>query len=106
MVLTDNQAHELVELLREHVHPKAIYLFGSQATGQASGSESDVDICLIVEDAEEPYQRTVKAYHALRKLPFPKDIITRRRSQFEERASWPFSLEHTVKHSGRLLYSA
>jgi predicted nucleotidyltransferase len=104
MVLTEDQSKELVELLRRRVNPEAIYLFGSQACGQASQNASDVDLCLIVADTEEPYRRTVEAYQALRKLPFPKDIITRRRSRFEERSAWPFTLEHDVKQNGRLLY--
>jgi predicted nucleotidyltransferase len=105
MVLTEDQTNKLIELLRVHVNPEAIYLFGSQACNQASADDSDVDICLIVSDADEPYLRTVEAYQALRKLPFPKDIVTRRRSRFEERSAWPFSLEHDVKRNGRLLYS-
>jgi predicted nucleotidyltransferase len=106
MILTEDQTKEIVELLRRHVNPEAIYLFGSQAGRQALEKNSDVDLCLIVSDAEEPYRRTVDAYQALQKLPFPKDIITRRRSRFEERSAWPFSLEHDVKRNGRLLYSA
>ena len=106
VVLSKDQTKEIVELLRRHVNPEAIYLFGSQARRQALANSSDVDLCLIVSDAEEPYRRTVEAYQALQKLPFPKDIITRRRSRFEERAAWPLSLEHDVKRNGRLLYSA
>jgi hypothetical protein len=39
-------------------------------------------------------------------MPFPKDIIVRQKSRFEERANWPSSIEHEIKQEGQLLYSA
>ena len=105
MILQDHQIQELVALLRGRINPEAIYLFGSQAVGLASERDSDVDLCIIVPDEKEPYRETVDAYESLQDMPFPKDIIVRRRSRFEERAAWPASLEHEVKRAGRLIYS-
>jgi predicted nucleotidyltransferase len=106
MILAENQIAELVGLLRQDLHPEAIYLFGSQADGSAQVKDSDVDLCLIVRDEAEPYRQTVQAYHALRKLPFPKDIIVRRSSRFHQRANWQSTLENEVKETGRLIYQA
>lgn len=106
MILSENQIPEIVDLLNRSVHPEAIYLFGSQATGTANPSESDVDICVIVKDQEEPYQQSVEAYFALRDLPFPKDVVVRRQSNFEKRSKWTSSLEYAIKETGRLIYPA
>jgi len=104
MVVQDDLLDETVRLLRERIHPEAIYLFGSQARGLASPHHGDVDLCIIVNDDKEPYLTTVDAYEALQSMPFPKDIIVRRKGRFEERAAWPATLEHEVKKTGRLVY--
>ena len=105
MILQDEQLEEAVRLLRDRIHPEAIYLFGSQATGRASLHSGDVDLCIIVKDDREPYLETVDAYETLQEMPFPKDIIVRRKSRFEERAAWPATLEHEVRKTGQLVYS-
>ena len=104
MILKDDQLKETVALLREHVKPEAIYLFGSQVRGRATAENGDVDLCIIVSDEKEPYHEAVNAYETLQEMPFPKDIIVRRKSRFEERARWPASLEHEVRNTGRLVY--
>lgn len=106
MILRDDQLREVVALLRQQIDPEAIYLFGSQTTEKASHLKGDVDLCIVVPDKAEPYRETVKAYQSLQEMPFPKDIIVRQKKRFEERASWPASIEYDVKQSGRLLYSA
>jgi predicted nucleotidyltransferase len=106
MILAEDQITELVGLLRKDLRLEAIYLFGSQADGRAKAKGSDVDLCLIVPDEEEPYRQTVEAYRALRELPFPKDIIVRRRGRFNQRSNWQSSLEREVKEKGRLIYLA
>jgi predicted nucleotidyltransferase len=104
MIIQEDLLEETVRLLRDRIHPDAIYLFGSQATGRASPHNGDVDLCIIVNDDREPYLTTVDAYETLQAMPFPKDIIVRRKGRFEERAEWPATLEHEVKKTGRLLY--
>ncbi len=104
MILEIDQLQEAVELLQERLSPEAIYLFGSQATGKASQETSDVDFCIIVGDDKEPYRETVNAYESLQNMLFPKDIIVRRKSRFEERAAWPHTLEHEVRQTGRMIY--
>ena len=105
MILSENQIPEIVKLLNQSIHPEAIYLFGSQAAGSANQSDSDVDICVIIKDHEEPYQQSVEAYFALRDLPFPKDVVVRRQSNFEKRSKWSSSLEFAIKNTGRLVYT-
>lgn len=104
MILEKDQLQEAVELLQRCLNPEAIYLFGSQATGAASQERGDVDLCIIVTDDKEPYRETVNAYESLQNMLFPKDIIVRRKSRFEERAAWPYTLEHEVRQTGRMIY--
>ena len=104
MILQSSQLQEAVELLRQRLSPEAIYLFGSQAAGKASQESGDVDLCIIVADDKEPYRETVIAYESLQNMLFPKDIIVRRKSRFEERATWPYTLEHEVRQTGRMIY--
>jgi predicted nucleotidyltransferase len=106
MILRDTQLQEAIALLQARIHPEAIYLFGSQVSGKATNESGDVDLCIVVPDDKEPYREAVDAYESLQDMPFPKDIIVRRKSRFEERATWPSTLEHEVSHSGRLIYSA
>ncbi|NBB79892.1 MAG: nucleotidyltransferase domain-containing protein [Verrucomicrobia bacterium] len=106
MILEKDQLQEAVELLQRRLNPEAIYLFGSQATGAASQERGDVDLCIIVGDDKEPYRETVNAYESLQNMLFPKDIIVRRKSRFDQRATSPFTLEHEVRRTGRRIYPA
>ena len=106
MILQEKQLKQTIRLLRDRIHPEAIYLFGSQATGKAAEHSGDVDLCIIVKDDQETYRQTVDAYESLQSMPFPKDIIVRCQSRFDERAAWPATLEREVREKGRLVYKA
>ena len=103
MVIEKKQLQKAIDLLQKRIKPEAIYLFGSQVSGKASRQSGDVDMCIIITDDREPYRETVDAYESLQEMPF-KDIIVRRKSRFEERATWPFTLEHEVRQTGRMIY--
>jgi predicted nucleotidyltransferase len=104
MILDKEQLQETIKLLQQRLNPEAIYLFGSQTTGKASQERGDVDLCIIVGDDKEPYRETVNAYESLQNMLFPKDIIVRRKSRFEERSAWPYTLEYEVRQTGRMIY--
>ena len=106
MLINRRQIETLVTRLQQDIQPESVWLFGSQATGLARESESDVDLCIIIKDELNPYEFAVQAYQSLQDMPFPKDIIVRQKSRFEERANWPSSIEHEIIQEGRLLYSA
>lgn len=105
MILEQEQLSTVIDLLQARLKPEAIYLFGSQASGQASSGKGDVDLFVIVGDDKNPYHETVDAYESLQEMPFPKDIIVRCKSRFEQRATWPFTLESEVLRTGRMVYS-
>lgn len=105
MILHAEQSEEIVRRLKDELSPEEIYLFGSQAKGTAIEDQSDVDLCIIVADDEEPvYHKTVRAYRSLRGLGLPKDIIVRHRSSFAERTRWTSSVEHEIAQTGRRIY--
>lgn len=104
MILKEEQAKEIVNRPRATLQPRAVYVFGSQASGAAK-SGSDVDLCVIVpDDDESSYRKTVKAYRCLRDLVFPKDVIVRHQTTFETRSRWRRSIEREVLRSGKLIY--
>jgi len=105
MILQETDTKEIVERIRKELHPNAIYLFGSQSSGKATTADSDVDLCIVVpDDGEDSYRKTVRAYRSLRDLGFPKDVLVRHESRFNERSAWSNSVESQVIKTGQLLY--
>ena len=66
---------EIVNRLVATQHQRRIYLFGSQARGDA-GPNSDYDLLLLVDDASEPaYRLSQRGYRALRGIPAAVDVV-------------------------------
>jgi predicted nucleotidyltransferase len=98
---------EMTRRLVEFYGPVRIYLFGSEARGEA-GPDSDLDFLVVVrDDTPEPMMRTSEGYSRLSGLGMPKDVIPWRQSDFEARAAYVrASLPATVVREGRLLYES
>ena len=98
---------EMTRRLVEFSRPVRIYLFGSEARGEA-GPDSDLNFLVVVrDDTPEPMMRTSEGYSRLSGLGMPKDVIPWRQSDFEARAAYVVaSLPATVVREGRLLYEA
>ncbi len=94
---------QLVEFYR----PELIYLFGSEARGDA-GPDSDLDFCVMLpDDAPEKLFRGGGIYSVLRDVGYPKDIVPWRSGDFDARAMHVrASLPATVVREGRLLYDS
>jgi len=54
MLLKLDQSRGIVDRLKSELDPVRIYLFGSQAKGTASEHHSDIDLCVVVPDDNEP----------------------------------------------------
>jgi predicted nucleotidyltransferase len=103
----DEAIAAITRQLVEHYSPERIYLFGSQARGDA-GPDSDLDFCVVVAD-DTPIEllRDGGIYSLLRGMGYPKDIVPWRRSDFEARAAHVrTSLPATVIREGKLLYDS
>jgi uncharacterized protein len=98
---------EITRRLVEFYSPVRIYLFGSEARGDA-GPDSDLDFLVVVQDdVPEDKLRPGAGRRAVRGTGFAKDIVPWRKTDFEERAAWVVaSLPATVVREGRLLYEA
>jgi uncharacterized protein len=98
---------EMTRRLVEFYCPVRVYLFGSEARGEA-GPDSDLDFLVVVpDDTPEQTLRSGDVYSLLSGLGMPKDVIPWRQSDFEARAAYVrASLPATVVREGRLLYES
>ena len=102
----ENLLPEIVDRLRQALDPEMIYLYGSCVSGNP-GPDSDLDILVMVDSSPLGFfERSAKAYRALRRIGVPVDVQVYTREEFESRAALPVSFERTVRSKGRLLYAA
>ncbi len=96
----------LIDKLVAFYNPRAIYLFGSRARGDAQ-TESDYDVYVVVPD-ETPVDRLslVSAYQAVRPVGIAVDIIPCRQSVFERRRHLLGTIAHSVHAEGVRVYGA
>ncbi len=97
---------EIVQRLVQTFQPERIYLFGSQARGEA-GPDSDYDILMVVKASPLPrYRRDQAAFHAVTGVGVSKDILVLTREEFDRGRTVLCSLPATIEREGRLLYAA
>jgi predicted nucleotidyltransferase len=84
--------------------PERVLLFGSYAWGSPH-AESDLDVYVVVPDqAEPPYRLARKAYHALRGVRAPVDVVVRTHTESERNAGVASTLDCEVLRRGIVLY--
>jgi predicted nucleotidyltransferase len=84
--------------------PQRVILFGSAARGTA-GSESDLDLLVVLDDDVPLEKLRPKAIHAARRgYTEPVDIIPCRASVFQERAQAKGSFAHIILRDGITVY--
>lgn len=97
---------QIVRRLVTALAPERIYLFGSQARGDA-GPDSDYDLLVVVPTSKAPrYRRDQAAFHALLGIGVAKDVLVLTHEEFEQQRSVVCSLPATVEREGVLLYAA
>lgn len=102
----DPVLREIVDRLVATLNPRRLYLFGSQARGDA-GPDSDYDLLAVVEGLDEPsYRLSQRGYRALRGIPAAVDVVVWDRQTFDARARLRASFPATVVREGRLLHAA
>lgn len=107
--MTSGNATYLPEILRRLVDaygPRRIYLFGSEARGDAS-ADSDLDLAIVVEDSADDRRRSARlAAEALWGLDRGADVVVFTESEFNGRVRVTASLPWTIAREGRLLHAA
>ena len=103
---TSSPLRDAVSRLAEAYQPEAIWLFGSQARGDA-GQDSDFDLLLVVpDDADRQHRKSELAYRVLRSLGRAFDVTVWRHSSFQEQSRSVTSLPATILREGVLVYAA
>ena len=95
---------EVVDRLVQGLCPERVYLFGSQARGQAREG-SDVDLLIVVPDSNLPrHRREAFSYDLLWGIKTPVDVIVLTRAEFQRASRVKTSLASTVQAEGKVLY--
>lgn len=106
MVLDSQMLAKVVQEIVESAHPERIILFGSAARGDM-GPDSDLDLLVVVPDQTENCLSTAQEiYHCLRDLPYAKDILVVKASDFQRHRDNPFLIYHTAVTTGKELFRA
>lgn len=107
--LSEAQVADLARVLERLVAalgPERIYVFGSQARGEAT-PDSDIDLLLVVPPTDVPgYRLDQVAYSAAGSHSLRLDILVMPQEEFEWRARALSSLPATVLREGQVLYAA
>jgi uncharacterized protein len=108
-LLSEHLVQELsriVQRLVDAMEPEQIYVFGSQARGDAT-ADSDVDLVVVVRSSDEPgHRRDQAALRAIGLHRLPLDVLVLTREELSQFADSPTSLQATIRREGRTLYAA
>jgi hypothetical protein len=95
---------EIVERLKEGLHPDKIILFGSHAYGKPN-DDSDIDLLIVIPESNEPsYRRARKAYGCLWGLTAPAEFVVATQQEIERASKVTASLLNQAIKRGRVLY--
>ena len=95
---------EVVNRLVRGMQPDRIYLFGSQASGQADPG-SDIDLLLVLPESDLPrHRREALSYDLLWGLTTPVDLIVLTQAEFQRGCRVKTSFPSRVRAEGKLLY--
>ena len=95
---------EILSRIVEAYRPLRVYLFGSEARGDA-GDDSDLDLAVIVADNADNRRTAARtAAEVLWGLERGADVVVFRESEFAARRSVVSSLPWTIERGGRLLH--
>lgn len=83
--------------------PLRIVLFGSLARGEARWG-SDVDLLVVLPEAEDKRQKAIEIRRLLADLPVAKDILVTTPEELAQRGGLPGSLLQRALAEGKVVY--
>jgi uncharacterized protein len=96
----------LLNSILEKMSPQEVWLFGSQARGDAY-LDSDWDLMVVLPDsAPDEALDMVQAWQAVSDLRIPADIIPIRKSEFDQDRRLVGTLSRTVFLEGKQVHGA
>jgi predicted nucleotidyltransferase len=91
---------QMADCLRAALGAETVWLFGSQARGDAD-ADSDYDLLAVVPSSPlNRYQRAVAARRALSEFNMPMDIVVLTKDEWNRESKAPSSLASTVAREG------
>lgn len=95
---------ELLQSVVRYFRPRRVVLFGSAARGD-SGSESDLDLLVLLDD-DAPHEHLSwrASYEARKSYHGAVDLIPCRESTFLDRAEIVGSMPHAIAAEGVVVY--
>ena len=94
----------MVERIATQFDPEKIFLFGSQARGDAN-DDSDVDFLVVMDFKGTKIKKMVEIGVALHDFHIPMDILISTPEEFEWRKNYIGTIEWPAVHEGKLLYA-
>ena len=103
----DEILEHMIKVIRREANPDKIILFGSHLRGD-SGSESDIDLLIIVSGSFGPSKSRIKEIarieRALSGVPVPTDVLVYSRDEYEKWKDSPVHVINRALAEGRVLY--
>jgi len=93
----------ITERIVRAFHPLRIILFGSYARGQA-GPDSDVDLLIVLPEAENKRQAAIEIRRQLNDLTVPTDIVVTTPDEIERRGTLIGTILRPALREGKVLY--
>jgi len=93
----------VVQRIVDHVEPRKIYLFGSQARGEAS-VESDIDLLVVADMPGTRRERSREIRRLFQGRDFSLDVFVFRPEEFERQRNLLSSISYIADKQGKVLY--
>lgn len=102
-MVTKENADQVVETIKETIHPDKIYLFGSYVSGKTK-ENSDLDVCIIKDNVEDKHKELFKIRKQLFDVEIPLDLLLLNNAMFEKRKNIWGTIQYEISHNGVKVY--
>ncbi len=102
-MIRDEEIKIMAGKIADNFQPERIILFGSTASGRATG-ESDIDLCVIKNGIKDKPGEIVKIRKILGNSPWPIDMLIFNSEEFARRRDIFGTVQYEIDKNGRVLY--